>query len=141
MRAVTLIEATCALLIARIATRTVRFMTVARWMGWQTGEAANEIDEASRALANQVGQSIVAANRLFKFENACLAESMAAKWMLDRRGVATTLCFGARIRGSAAQALRFEIDEHVALHAWLEAGRSIIIREMTGKHEVISRYC
>lgn len=140
MKVAVLVESLFALLLARIATRTMRFITVARAMGWSPGQASAEISDLDLVRAREVKDAIAAALRVLRFEEPCLAESIAAKWMLGRRGVASTLCLGARIRGSAAHAPKLELDKHVALHAWLEAGDLIVTRDMTDHHGTISRY-
>ncbi len=140
MKVTVLGESLLALLLARLATRTLRFITVARAMGWSPGQASAEISDLDLGRAREVKDAIAAALRVLRFEEPCLAESIAAKWMLGRRGVASTLCLGARIRGSAAHAPKLEPDEHVALHAWLEAGDLIVTRDMTDHHGTISRY-
>jgi len=140
MRLALRFEAACALLAARVATRTVRFITIARAMGWTEGTAQLGLKGNDLKRAAAVGDAIAAANRLFRFREACLAEAIAGKWMLARRGVATTLYVGMRIRGSAAMAPRSEITAHIGMHAWLTAGTKTITGASEQPHKTVASF-
>ncbi len=136
------IEAVVALGIARLASRRIGFGKIARRMGWEHDALRADADIcASQAeAAASVGKALRWANRIWKFRDACLADAMAAKWMLCRRRVPATLYIGARILGSAAHAPRVDPDKHIALHAWVMAGAVPVIGKSSTPHVPIGRY-
>jgi hypothetical protein len=134
------IEAACVLLAARVATRTVRFITVARALGWSAGVAPQGLSAADQRLAKETGDAVTAASRMFLFKDACLAEAIAGKWMLSRRGVQTTLHMGMAVRGSAKSAPRLDPDAHVILHAWLDADSATITGSAGRTYKSIASY-
>ncbi len=142
MRRALQIEAVLALGIARLASRRIGFGKIARRMGWEHDEfrADADISPSQAEAAAYVGNALRRANRIWKFRDACLADAMAAKWMLRRRRVPTTLYIGARILGSAADAPRIDPEKHVSLHAWLMAGDVPVIGKSSTPHVPIGRY-
>ena len=141
MSIVLLAEALLVLPVARIASRTVPFVKVAGRLGWSPGEAAAGLGEAELTLAAKVGAAVDLARRIYRMEDACLAQSYTTKSMLGRRGIATTLVFGWRIKGSAALAPEFVRVAHTAFHAWVEADGQSVTCEFASAHTTVSRYC
>lgn len=89
----------------------------ARWQG-QGMETPQDIDPAHQATAREVEWLIDAASRRLPFEATCLMQASAAKSILARRGIASTIYFGvapSRDDGRAVNA-----------HAWLRCGARII---------------
>jgi len=68
-------------------------------------------------LANQVGWSVDVMSRRTPWESACLAQAMAGKFMLRRRGLSSLLYLGTK---------KDEYGEFVA-HAWLQNGNKILL--------------
>lgn len=62
-------------------------------------------------MARDVGWAVTRAARYVPFRAVCLPQAMAARAMLARRGIASTLHFGAAPG-----------DDSVLAHAWLDAG-------------------
>ena len=113
---VLLAEAVLYLLAARLALIVVPFPRLARRLGRFVPPAeARSIVALPRAdharLAGDIGWAVTRAARYVPFEAVCLPQAMAARVMLRRRGVASTMHFG------ATKAL----DKPVDAHAWLDA--------------------
>lgn len=65
-----------------------------------------------RAQAMQTGREVRTMSRFVPWDSMCLAQALAAKWMLERRGIVSTLYLGVAY------------DEHrkMLAHAWLRSG-------------------
>jgi hypothetical protein len=119
-RRMLLMEAALWLALARIALVAVPFRHIAR----RTGAFARPNDpavknvlgaapnRAEQALAQEIGWAVTRAARYLPFKAVCLPQALAARRMLQRRGVASVLHFGANIRNDPEQ--RFDA------HAWLD---------------------
>ena len=68
-------------------------------------------------LATQVGWAVDVMSHRTPWESACLAQTMAGKFMLRRRGVSSLLYLGTK---------KDEFGEFVA-HAWLQSGNKILL--------------
>jgi len=68
-------------------------------------------------LATQVGWAVDVVSRRTPWESACLAQAMAGKFMLRRRGLSSLLYLGTK---------KDEFGEFVA-HAWLQNGNKILL--------------
>jgi len=75
-------------------------------------------DEKALLLAMRIGRVVRSAARHLPWECACLAQALAARAMLRRRGLATRLHIGVARLDSTEDAL--------ASHAWLTLGDQII---------------
>ena len=100
-------EALACLAVARAAVILLPFRVLARRLGVRMGEtpAAVEIDPPSREVAWGIG---AAACRV-PWRSKCLEQAIAAKMMLRRRGVHSTLYLGLT-------------REPMAAHAWVRVG-------------------
>ena len=109
-------EAVLCLLMARLALLFVPFPKLARRLGHfvppeealRRAAAAAAPDARSAA---DIGWAVTRAARYVPFRAVCLPQAMAARLMLARRGVASTMHFGAA-RGDL---------EPLDTHAWLDA--------------------
>jgi hypothetical protein len=117
-RRLLLAEAVGWLLLARLALICVPFPRLARRLGTfvppTDGRAARAGARASQAharLAEEIGWAVTRAARYVPFKAVCLPQAMAARVMLNRRGVSSVLRFGAA-RGT---------DKPLDAHAWLDA--------------------
>jgi len=117
------IEATFAVSLAALALRFVPFPRLAARLGVFTSPqearaliARRAVGDLEAGLAAQVGWAVRAAAQRAPFEALCLAQAIAARMMLARRGVASALHFGAA-RSAAAASLAEGFDAH----AWLDA--------------------
>jgi hypothetical protein len=110
-------EAVLCLLAARLALIFIPFPKLARRLGrFVAPDEARRLVAAPRAphaqLASEVGWAVTRAARYVPFRAVCLPQAMAARVMLKRRGVGSTMHFG------AARGERKPFDAH----AWLDAG-------------------
>ena len=113
-----LIEAALCLAVARIALVCAPFPFLARRLGAFVSpqdavrRAPAPLDAAREAaLATRIGCAVRSAARHLPFETRCLAQAIAARVMLKRRGVASVLHFG--VAKGATKAFD--------AHAWLDA--------------------
>ncbi|PAP75865.1 lasso peptide biosynthesis B2 protein [Rubrivirga marina] len=91
----------------RVALRVVSGARLVRWLG-----ARGPQDTPPEALPSgvvEVRRALRRASR--RHANTCLAQALAGRVMLRRRGLPSTLSLGARKEG-----------ERLAFHAWLRAG-------------------
>jgi hypothetical protein len=112
-----LAEATLSLLVARLALVFVSFPRLARRFGTLVPPSDPRILAAPRAtadrvlIASDVSWAVTRAARYVPFKAVCLPQAMAAHRMLQRRGVASVMHFG------AAKGQSKPLDTH----AWLDA--------------------
>ena len=109
-----LIEASVLLGCARLAVKLLPFSVIARWLGTHQRETPPTQLEEATAVARRVGRAVTVAARNLPWESVCLPQAIAAKVMLNRRQVASTLYLGvARESGLKA-------------HAWLRTGDVVV---------------
>jgi hypothetical protein len=108
-------EAVLCLLAARSALAFIPFPRLARRLGRfvapaeaRHAAAATPLDTAN---AVEIGWAVTRAARYVPFQAVCLPQALAARLMLARRGIASTMHFGAA-RGEAGP---------LDAHAWLDA--------------------
>jgi hypothetical protein len=113
-----LLEAAVWLLLARAALIFLSFPRIASHLGAfmapsdpRAGEASAVSDPGHPEIARQVSWAVTRAAAHVPFEAVCLPQAMAARLMLQRRGVASVLHFG------AAKGKTRPLDAH----AWLDA--------------------
>jgi hypothetical protein len=113
-----LAEAVAYLLAARLALIFIPFPRLARRLGalvpptdprTTPARTATAPDEAQ--LAADIGWAVTCAARYVPFKAVCLPQAMAARAMLERRGVKSVMHFGAA-KG---------MDKPLDAHAWLDA--------------------
>jgi len=117
-----LLEAACYLAAAQIAVHFLSFHWIAPRLG-SLGEASIErsISQEQQREAQQVGWAVTALARYFPWDAKCLAQAVAGKWMLQRRGIPSTLYLGVeRIHGG---------EKWLEAHAWLRCGTDIVTGE------------
>lgn len=116
-RAPLVLEAFCFLTAARFAVALLPFHWITKSIA--TPPAPRQ-DEASCAIRD-VRHAVATAVRRLAPSAVCLPQALAGHWMLYRRGIPSSVCFGAR-RGS---------NEGIQAHAWLRAGDRVILGEKT----------
>lgn len=103
---------------ARLTLLRVPFKRIAPRLGKQLKkEEIPSPDAPPTELANQVGWAVDVVSRRTPWESACLAQAMAGKFMLCRRGLSSLLYLGTK---------KDEFGEFVA-HAWLQNGNKILL--------------
>lgn len=127
-RALTL-EAACLLALAALLLALLPFRHIARWLGSLDGEQEAETDPAmARAVSRAVGR----AARHLPWHPVCLPQALAARSMLQRRGIPSTLHFGVRLEGE---------DRTMRAHAWVTTGATGVVGvPATGEFTVLARY-
>jgi Transglutaminase-like superfamily len=106
-------EAVVWLALARVAILVMRFPELSRRLGRHMVESTQEDDDRRRPVVRRVRWAIGAVSRRAPWRCKCLEQAVAAKLMLRRRGMASTLYLGvARDPGSTS----------VQAHAWLRCG-------------------
>ncbi len=105
-----------------LARLTVAWLPFRLWRGrlGLAGKTADEAVSEARRLARHVDR---AAARL-PFGLLCLPRAMALSWLLRRRAIAHQLVLAARAAGQRGGA-----DD---LHAWIEAGGTIVLGDLPG---------
>ncbi len=113
-----LAEASLSLAVARLAVRLMPFRWIAPRLG-ETMAASPEEDSADPELLRRIGWAVGVAGHNLPWTSRCLAEAIAGKAMLKRRGVPSTLYLGLAKDGQA----------DLEAHAWLRCGSRILTGE------------
>ncbi len=112
-----LFEALLYLIIARTALL-IPFNHLAPFLGKQF--PANQIQMMTglpAAVAQKIGWSVEVMSTRTPWESACLAQAIAAKLMLKRRGIKSLMYLG----------MKKEERGNFMAHAWLQSGNEIIL--------------
>ena len=112
-------EAYITLGIMRTAILTVSFKRLTRSLKHDTKKKEVEkLGEKEMETARRVGQAIMRASAYTPWESACLAQSLTAQKMLQKRGVPGVFYLGAMKDE--------ESDAKMKAHAWSQCGEAII---------------
>lgn len=111
-----LVEAAGWLGLARLAILVLPFRWLARGLGRHMAQSPEEVRAAPAELLDRISWSVNTASRHLPWECKCLAQALAGKAMLKRRGVSSTLYLGLA-KNAAAQ---------LQAHAWLRCGPRIL---------------
>lgn len=109
-----LAEAAVLLTAARLAIAVVPFSSLARRLGRHMGETPPTQSPDAIQLSRRVRRAVSVAARNLPWEAVCLPQAIAAKLMLRRRGVSSTLYLGVQ-RGPSMVA-----------HAWVRVGDVVV---------------
>jgi hypothetical protein len=109
-------EALAAFALARLAMVVLPFRRIAFWLGTPGTESSLNASPEQVKVAAEIGWAIGCLARRVPWDSRCLAQALAATWMLRRRGLESTLSFGAN-HGTSR--------EFIA-HAWLRFGPSLV---------------
>jgi hypothetical protein len=111
-----LIEATFWLIAAQATLRILPFRSIAPYLGEYMARTPYETGALPEDLIGNISWALATASRHLPWECKCLAQAMAGKAMLTRRGVPSTLYLG------------LAKDEEGAMHAhaWLRCGDEIL---------------
>jgi hypothetical protein len=113
-----LIEAWMYLGAARAALLSLPFRRISRHLGRQLNSQDEAISNGPTSVAaREIGWAVELMSRHTSWESACLAQSIAGKFMLRRRGLASRISLG----------LRKDEAGKLTAHAWLRAGNEILI--------------
>ena len=113
------LEAYSTLGMMRAAILTVSFKRLTRSLEHLPNkEEISALDIKEMKTAKMVGQAIMRASAYTPWESACLAQSLTAKKMLQKRGIPGVFCLGAMKDE--------ESEEKMKAHAWSQCGDIII---------------
>lgn len=111
-----LLEALFVLGATRLLILTVPFKRIAPHLGKQTEKKPLEDDQTPSASVQRIGWAVCAVAGHTPWESACLVQAIAAKWMLQRRRLPSTLYLG----------VAKDKDAPLQAHAWLRCQGSIL---------------
>jgi hypothetical protein len=117
-----LIEAAFWLGCARLAIVILPFRRIAPFLGRNMAQSLEAEESANRELLDKISWAVTTASRQLPWECLCLAQALAGKAMLKRRGVTSTLYLG----------LAKDEEASLRAHAWLRCGNRIL----TGEREM-----
>lgn len=123
------LEAACLLALASLLLVLLPFRHIARWLGSLDGEREAVSDPV---MARAVGRAVGRAARHLPWHPLCLPQALAARAMLRRRAIPSTLHFGMRLEGD---------DRTMRAHAWVTAGATGVVGvPAAGDFTVLARY-
>jgi hypothetical protein len=127
-----LAEATMWLALARITIVLLPFPRIAARLGKHMHESAQGDDESRRAVLRRIAWAVGAIGRRAPWRCMCLERAIAARMMLRRRRIGSTLYFGVA-RDPATTA--------VQAHAWLRCGSYFVTGgEDRARYAVVSTF-
>jgi hypothetical protein len=109
-----LAEATVALSVAGLRLSVTSFARIAAGLGRHMDESADAVDAAALKQAARVRWAVETVARHLPWKPVCLPQALAAKRMLRRRGIASTLYLGV------------DPAKQLDAHAWVRVGRMIV---------------
>lgn len=108
-----LVEALYNLALARLTLVLVPFNRLAARLGEPQRQSPDTLTPpAQAAQARSISWAVTTMSRLVPWDSACLAQAIAAKWMLQKRGLASTLYLG----------VAYDQNKKMLAHAWLRCG-------------------
>ena len=123
------LEAAAELAAATLLLAMLPFRHVARRLEGASPPPRSGIDPA---LLRPIGRAVARAARHLPWHPLCLPQTMAARAMLRRRGIPSTLHFGMALKGE---------ERTMKAHAWLTAGTAGVIgTPAEGEFTVLARY-
>jgi len=114
-RRMLLLEAGVLLAIAAVAIACVPFRRLARYLGAHMEFDTGTTTERAVVEREAVGWAVYVAARNFPWVSSCFARAVAAKVMLRRRAISSTLYLGVAPEGAGMLA-----------HAWLRSGPVLV---------------
>lgn len=125
------LEAACMLGSARVLLRVLPFRVIMRLAGGvradQTPAAAHY--STRNAIAAGVGRALRRAESRLPWKSTCLVQALAGRFMLMRRGVASTLVLGVARQNGSIQA-----------HAWLVCDGAVCGGAESGRFQPIASF-
>ncbi|MBI1330894.1 MAG: lasso peptide biosynthesis B2 protein [Alphaproteobacteria bacterium] len=119
------VEAALLLVAAHVAVHALPFRITARAMGRQYREAPPASHPDASAIAQRVGQTVEQVALRLPMAPQCLAQTIAARQMLRRRGIDCTIYLGLRRMGAPVD---LPVSQRpIAAHAWLNVSGVTVI--------------
>jgi Transglutaminase-like superfamily/Uncharacterised nucleotidyltransferase len=111
-----LLEAAVCLAASRLAISALPFRWLTFALRHRLGETVGEHDAATRDQGERVAQALQRMGRRVPWTGHCLAQALAGKYMLRRRGIASTLHLG----------VAKDSKTNLEAHAWLRVGDVVV---------------
>lgn len=115
-RRLLLCEALIAMALARFGLAFLPFRRIALWLGIPETESPVNAAAEQVEVATEIGWAVGCLARRVPWDSRCLAQALAATWMLRRRGLEPTLSFGVDL----------EKHREFVAHAWLRFGSCLV---------------
>lgn len=109
-----IVEAATSLAIAGLELKTIPFARVARRLGRHMVESPTVEDAAVIECARRIRWAVETTARFLPWKPVCFPQAVAAKWMLRRRTIPSTLYLGV------------DADRQLDAHAWVRVGGLIV---------------
>jgi hypothetical protein len=113
-----LVEAFCALAVARAFTLCLPFRRIARMIGDLGAESPQAMPLAQEEIAGRIGWAIAAMARYVPWDSRCLTQAIAGWRMLARRDIFGTVYLG--VDGAP------DSNKKLVFHAWLRCGSRFV---------------
>jgi hypothetical protein len=98
---------------------------IVRHLGTPMAETSHAaLPPADERFARRVGGVISRTAPYTPTDSNCYPQALTARWLLKRRGIPTTIYYGAAFEPSG---------ERLAAHVWLRAGRIVVTGGRTGR--------
>ena len=132
-RKVVLLESGILLGVAQLLTKLIPYSWWSRLLGPSSRPVEPIIEPVNKETVQLIGWA-VRSPTILPWKPVCLPQAMAAKWMLDRRHIGSTMCIGVRKAIEKA-------DREVDLHAWLRVGNQTITGgEVADQFQLLARF-
>lgn len=112
-----LIETTTLLFIARLLVLFLPFRVIAKRLGEHMTETTRQTSSLQEKTSEKIGRAIRKVSRHTPFRSLCLEQAITCKFMLNRRGISSTIYFGLSKDEDASK---------LKAHAWTRSGSQII---------------
>jgi hypothetical protein len=110
-------EAILYLAAARIVLAFIPFNRLAPRLGKRETQSPETFaTPIQRAQTARTGWAVRVMSRFVPWDSACLAQAVAAKWMLERRSIVSTLYLG----------VAYDENRKMLAHAWLRSGNIFV---------------
>ncbi|MEZ4585793.1 MAG: lasso peptide biosynthesis B2 protein [Gemmatimonadales bacterium] len=123
-----LLEAIVALIGAGLLLRLMTFKRLAPRLGRHMGESPERLDPGPAETAGRIQWAVETAARHLPWKPVCFPQAIAAKWMLGRRRIASTLYLG------------LDPNADYDAHAWVRAGALIVTGGPRRGHTIVSSF-
>jgi hypothetical protein len=121
-----LIETGLAMIVASAAIRLLPFRRLAGWMG-QGAVAASPAEPDDIAI---IARAIKAWSTRLPWRTMCFEQGLTAHWMLRRRGLASTLYYGAAT-----------LEGQLKAHVWVRSGELDVVGcEIAADYALLARF-
>lgn len=129
-----LLEAALLLPAAWFLVRAVPFRWWSSWLGTSAQGEADPADARFDTRARDIAWAVKAINRRAGGRLTCLMLAMTAQWMLNRRGIPSSLVLGTY----------YEVDEQqqriFKAHAWLRVGMYTVLGQHGGRFTAVTSF-